>query len=130
MLYISVPTSRVVAENRLPEASGSDNPLIDLLSGDNIGPSQAVDSLAIVLVEEIQSNDATPQQNALALVDMFSVSNASTMQQPQNNQILEEQQQPPLQVNGKYSTGIYRHSTRFRQSTVSHSACLSLTYKA
>ncbi|KAK1370212.1 putative target of Myb protein 1-like [Heracleum sosnowskyi] len=89
----------IVAENRLPEASGSADPLIDLLSGD-FGSSQAEDSLAIVQVEESQSNDAAPQQNALALVDMFSENNASALQQPQNNQIPEEQQQLPLQVNG------------------------------
>lgn len=99
MVFISIPASRVLAENRLPEASGSADPLIDLLSGD-LGPSQAEDSRAIVKVEESESNDAAPQQNALALVDMFSENNASTLQQPQSNQIPEEQQQPPLQVNG------------------------------
>lgn len=99
MVVTSIPTSRIVAENGLPEASGSADPLIDLLSGD-FGPSQAEDSLAIVQVEESQSNDAAPQQNSLALVDMFSENTASTLQQPQNNQIPEEQQQPPLQVNG------------------------------
>ncbi|KAL8109891.1 TOM1-like protein 9 [Apium graveolens] len=87
-----------VAENRLPEASGSADPLIDLLSGD-FGPLQAEDSRALVKVEESPSNDAAPQQNALALVDMFAENNASTLQQPPNNQIPEDQQ-PPLQDNG------------------------------
>ncbi|XP_017236632.2 TOM1-like protein 9 isoform X1 [Daucus carota subsp. sativus] len=82
----------------VPEASGSADPLIDLLSGD-INPSKAEDSLAIVQVEESQSNDAAPQQNALALVDMLSEHNASTLQPPQNDQIPQEQQ-PPLQDNG------------------------------
>lgn len=101
MVVISIPASRIVAENRLPEASGSADPLIDLLSGD-FGPSQDEDSRAIVPVEESQSKDAAPQQNALALVDMFSENNASTVMQPQNNQIPEEQQQlpPPLEANG------------------------------
>lgn len=76
------------------------NPKMDLLSGDNYNsPTAAETSLALVPITEPQPNSSSSQQNALALVDMFSQNNNNTPESFANPQssLLGQQQYPPVQ---------------------------------
>ncbi|KAF2286962.1 hypothetical protein GH714_036292 [Hevea brasiliensis] len=61
-----------------PTTSASANPKMDLLSGDDFSSPKADNSLALVPVVEPQPATTPSQQNALALLDMFSDSNNSS----------------------------------------------------
>lgn len=85
------------------------DPKFDLLSGDDFNSPTAVNSLAIVPVGTPQPATPVSQQNALALVDMFSLNNnvspVQTYSSPQNM----PPQQPGFYQNGNpnpaYSQG-------------------------
>lgn len=82
------------------------DPKFDLLSGDDFNSPTAGNNLAIVPVGSPQPATPVSQQNALALVDMFSLNNNSSspqIQQPQNM----PPQQPGFYQNGNsgYSQG-------------------------